>query len=419
MESRLNGANYATVTKSQRWGRLLTLDVDVMGDPLRPKEAVVTASGPSKAPRLVSCKACRVTAGFGVHTWVALDFELPRGAHEYENFTFVYNPGWSSTRVVGIISYDSSTLGGGAATDIQRTAVEKNPKPSFSLSPPPRRARERPLRLPGGTPDFARDFGGGLGAPGTAGNEKDDEDIRDRDDGDGHNDAPPSSNANYNALLDALSFSKNVPSDVQKRMEEQSYSLEPSSKSRAADLRRLPHDAESEQNPSTFHTSWTEASSAWEAAFSTSRHRPFIDSLQQRLGKLNAYRALDRGAFVDRLLYADIGVLLTLLPLLSPKNFAAALLAKSMLPRLCDELERTPQEAIAEKLSAHLLRICREFRRYGLPLAGPEAVGAEEFAALYSLVKRLAKSVRLSRMQGATATRCADIRDLLAIDFGS
>ena len=66
MESRLSSANYCTVVKGRRTGDILALDVDVVGDPLRPKEAVITASGLSGRPRAIACKTCRVTAGFGV-----------------------------------------------------------------------------------------------------------------------------------------------------------------------------------------------------------------------------------------------------------------------------------------------------------------------------------------------------------------
>ena len=87
---------------------------------------------------------------------------------------------------------------------------------------------------------------------------------------------------------------------------------------------------------------------------------------------------------------------------------------KLILPRLCDELENSTQDKVAEKLSAEILRIVREFRRDDLILHA-----REEFLEVYHLVKRLGRSVKLSRMQGATATRCNDIKDILARDFAT
>ena len=56
----------------------VTLEVDVVGDPDRPKEAVLSVEGDgiSSAPRNFACRSCRVTAGFGVHTWVVLEFQV-------------------------------------------------------------------------------------------------------------------------------------------------------------------------------------------------------------------------------------------------------------------------------------------------------------------------------------------------------
>lgn len=134
MESRLNSCNYCTVLKAHRKDGFVTLDVDVIGDPLRPKEAVLTlaSSANVKAPRSVSCRHCSVTAGFGVHTWISLQFQIPASAFAvYDQVGFAYNPGWSKAVVDKLFAYGeepkNSGFGGGSCS----SALGQNSTPDL------------------------------------------------------------------------------------------------------------------------------------------------------------------------------------------------------------------------------------------------------------------------------------------------
>lgn len=80
--------------------------------------------------------------------------------------------------------------------------------------------------------------------------------------------------------------------------------------------------------------------------------------------------------------------------------------------RLNDELEG-PDEAVTEQIAVHVLRILKEMRRQREAFESCR----EEFREVYATVRRLARSVKLSRTSGAMPVICSDIRDVLAVEF--
>ncbi|CAD7923693.1 unnamed protein product [Amoebophrya sp. A120] len=463
MESRLNGANYCTVVKANRNGNSLSLDVDVVGDPLRPREAVITVMGPNSRARAIACKGCKVTAGFGVHTWVALEFQLPRGSVG-DVFSFSYNPGWSSTRLTNVIAYDTpaqqpfntqptrqpfvndtaqpkstpatafatgnarrldncAASGGSSSSssqfaDCENTATAKAGGEEArsrlvlggEISFP--ETTHRNLRPPSFDHDSRRLPEGGTAALGLrrrasdpaaaifqAGTLAENENMRIPD---------------TTAQNTATTSEEETPPTYMQMLEDMSTSnvrkMDPT------DITNPPH-LHHTQNPYAFGEPQPPDPSAWKAALLTgTQASQYVGLLQKRLMKLQNYKLLDPNTFVEHCLYADTGTLLSLLPVLSlQKRIPDPRVLRRVLPRLCDELENAAHEAVAEKFAAALLRIVKEYKRLGIIVE----CGRDEFSGLYALVKRLARSVKLSRMQGPTAMRCNDIRDILARDFGT
>ncbi len=113
MESRLNSSNYTTVLKCELKRDTVFVEVDIVGDPMRPRDAILTVLSDAigldhskKPPRCLRCKQCKVTAGFGLHTLASLEFQIPRDFVPQCEIYFTYNPGWSRCRVDRVFNYD-------------------------------------------------------------------------------------------------------------------------------------------------------------------------------------------------------------------------------------------------------------------------------------------------------------------------
>eukprot|EP00392_Amoebophrya_sp_AT5.2_P006861 g6873.t1 len=487
MESRLSSANYCTVVKGRRTGDILALDVDVVGDPLRPKEAVITASGLSGRPRAIACKTCRVTAGFGVHTWVSLEFRLPRGG-DFDAFSFAYNPGWSSVRLVNLVCYDQrlpaqmsvsppvarkraavceaeddhdTTSGShyagcnfdgemaGASRGGERAAILVGNGAASStsggrlgvstISPPETTTstRQRRLSAPGQSLASTTSETQAAGKVQRSVFAEADEAEMETTSAGADSDHPRTttdsdetscgaevrggdiSTSSYDTLLSAIrERDKDHTATRQLQSDKSEHHLRSSSVFATADAEVTASTSTAAPPTPTSHHPDLHCEQTWVDALLKpgAQPRQYVELLHARAQKVGCYAHLEQSAFVERALHAEVGVLLSLLPAMSLRaRVPDPRVLRRLVPRLCDELENASHEAVAEKLAEGLLRIVKEYKKdnYALRFA------AEEFADLYAMVKRLARSVRLSRMQNGTALKCNDIRDILARDFGT
>lgn len=106
----------------------------------------------------------------------------------------------------------------------------------------------------------------------------------------------------------------------------------------------------------------------------------------------------------------DSAVLLSLLPYVTCKRLHPKIIGE-ILPRLLQEME-CDFEAISMEAASGLLRLAKEFHRGGYFIWCKE-----EFEKVYTAVKRLSGSVKLSRMQGGLGVVLKDLKEILACEF--
>ena len=75
-------------------------------------------------------------------------------------------------------------------------------------------------------------------------------------------------------------------------------------------------------------------------------------------------------------------------------------------------MEQANHEQVAEEFGKSLLRFTKEYKK-----GGYFGYARDEFHSLYTHIKRLVRSVKISRMEGRLALYCSDIRDILALEY--